>query len=275
MRIAGLDVAIIKKIAIVLAAGSGKRMNSTVAKQYMLLKGKPVLYYSLKVFADSDIDEIIIVTKENSIDYVQNEIVDKYNINKVKAIVAGGKERYHSVYAGLKAVEYPPIKSNPMKKLKGEYIQESMNSRKQEIGEVDEAIYIYVHDGARPFVNQAILERINDAITTNDAVIIGVPSKDTIKLVDGEGYVNDTPDRKFLWQIQTPQIFSYKLISEAYERLIENEELLLQQKISITDDAMVVEKMMDEKVKVIMGDYRNIKITTPEDFLIGENYINE
>ena len=268
-------MAIIKKIAIVLAAGSGKRMNSTVAKQYMLLKGKPVLYYSLKVFADSDIDEIIIVTKENSIDYVQNEIVDKYNINKVKAIVAGGKERYHSVYAGLKAVEYPPIKSNPMKKLKGEYIQESMNSRKQEIGEVDEAIYIYVHDGARPFVNQAILERINDAITTNDAVIIGVPSKDTIKLVDGEGYVNDTPDRKFLWQIQTPQIFSYKLISEAYERLIENEELLLQQKISITDDAMVVEKMMDEKVKVIMGDYRNIKITTPEDFLIGENYINE
>ena len=93
-----------KNVGIVLAAGRGKRMHTTVQKQYLLLCGKPVLYYSLKVFQDCPfIDELILVTGKDEIDYCQEEIVRKFNLDKVKKIVPGGKERYHSVYEGLKA----------------------------------------------------------------------------------------------------------------------------------------------------------------------------
>ena len=224
-----------KTTAIVLAAGSGKRMNSKVHKQYLLLKEKPILYYSLKAFEDSVIDEIILVVGEGEIDFCQKDIVERYGIQKVRIIVEGGKERYHSVYEGLKAA-----------------------------GGAD---YVLIHDGARPFVTQSIIERTLSAVYEYKACVVGMPVKDTIKIIDEDSYAKETPDRSHIWLVQTPQAFSYPLIFDAYSRM------LMQEDIGITDDAMVVERMTECKVKLIEGSYQNIKITTPEDLDIAEVYL--
>lgn len=226
-----------KTTAIVLAAGSGKRMNSKVHKQYLLLKEKPILYYSLKAFEDSVIDDIILVVGEGEIDFCQKDIIQKYGFQKVRAVVEGGKERYHSVYEGLKAVE--------------------------------ETDYVLIHDGARPFVSQAIIERTLTAVCEYKACVVGMPVKDTIKIIDEYGCAKETPDRSHVWMVQTPQAFSYSLIFDAYSRM------LIQEDVGITDDAMVVERMTDYKVKLIEGSYQNIKITTPEDLDVAEVYLGK
>ena len=225
-----------KTTAIVLAAGAGKRMNSKVQKQYLLLKEKPVLYYSLKAFEESQVEDIILVVGAGEIEYCQKEIIEKYGIQKVRAIVAGGKERYHSVYEGLKAA-----------------------------GQTD---YVLIHDGARPFVSQAIIERTIAAVSEYKACVVGMPVKDTIKIADEAGYAKETPNRSRVWMVQTPQAFSYSLIYDAYTRMLQQEDS------AITDDAMVVERMTDYKVKLIAGSYQNIKITTPEDLDVANVYLN-
>lgn len=227
-----------KNVAIVLAAGQGKRMNSKVQKQYLLIKGKPVLYYTLKAFEESDrISEIVLVTGKDEIEYCRKEIVEKYGFKKVDKITAGGKERYHSVYEGLKVIE--------------------------------NADYVLIHDGARPFVDEGIIERACEAVKIHQACVVGMPVKDTIKISDEEGFAKQTPDRRRIWQVQTPQTFSYSLIKEAYEKL------LMEEPDGITDDAMVVETMTDHKVKLVEGSYQNIKITTPEDLKIAEVFCDE
>lgn len=224
-----------KVTAIVLAAGSGKRMNSKVHKQYLLIDGKPVLYYSLNAFEESDVDNVVLVVGADEIEYCKKEIVERYGFGKVCAIVEGGKERYHSVYEGLKAA-----------------------------GETD---YVLIHDGARPFLTQDIIKRTIASVVEHRACVVGMPVKDTIKIVDNETYAKDTPDRANVWQVQTPQAFSYELVYDAYTRMLASDES------GITDDAMVVERMTDYKVKLIEGSYRNIKITTPEDLLVAEAYL--
>ena len=224
-----------KVTAIVLAAGSGKRMNSKVHKQYLLIDGKPVLYYSLNAFEESDVDNVVLVVGADEIEYCKKEIVERYGFGKVCAIVEGGKERYHSVYEGLKAA-----------------------------GETD---YVLIHDGARPFLTQDIIKRTIVSVVEHRACVVGMPVKDTIKIVDNETYAKDTPDRANVWQVQTPQAFSYELVYDAYTRMLASDES------GITDDAMVVERMTDYKVKLIEGSYRNIKITTPEDLLVAEAYL--
>ena len=226
-----------KTTAIILAAGSGKRMNTKVHKQYLLLKGKPVLYYSLKEFEESSIDDIILVVGAGEIDFCRKEIVEQYGFKKVRAIVEGGKERYHSVYEGLKATSATD--------------------------------YVLIHDGARPFVSQIIIDRALHAVCEYKACVVGMPVKDTIKIVDEETFAKETPSRSNVWQVQTPQAFSYSLIYDAYTKL------LAQEDTAITDDAMVVERMTECKVKLIEGSYQNIKITTPEDLLIAEVYLAE
>lgn len=233
-----------RQVAIVLAAGTGKRMNSAVAKQYILLKDKPVLYYSLKQFEDSFVDDIILVTGD--ISYCQNEIVDKYGFQKVRKIVSGGAERYHSVHEGLKAVE--------------------------SILEGKEAC-VYIHDGARPFINEEILLRAKESVETYGSGVVGMPVKDTIKIVDDEQFTISTPNRKRVWQMQTPQSFLFSKVKPAYDKLLLQEEALLKQGVAITDDAMVVELLGDIKVKLVEGSYRNIKITTPEDLLVAESFL--
>lgn len=224
-----------KYAAIVLAAGSGKRMNSKVHKQYLIIQDRPVLYYSLKAFEDSAVDEIVLVVGKGEEEFCRKEIVDKYGISKVKAIVEGGKERYHSVFEGLK--------------------------------QTSDADYVLIHDGARPFVNQDIIRRCMQEVQKYQACVVGMPVKDTIKIADEEGYAKQTPDRKNVWMIQTPQTFSYALIYEAYEEMLKTEDT------AITDDAMVLERIKGKKSKLIEGSYRNIKITTPEDLLIANVYL--
>lgn len=230
-----------KTTAIVLAGGRGKRMNSTVPKQFLMIKGKPVLYYSLKAFEDSFIDSVILVAAEDDMEYCQKEIVDQYGFTKVTAIVAGGKERYHSVLNGIKAA-----------------------------GECD---YIFIHDGARPFVTQDMLVRLLETVKESHACVAGMPVKDTIKIADDNGFIATTPKRELVWMIQTPQVFDFALIKKAYLKLEKDEYSLLQKGISITDDAMVVEMLLGEKVKLVEGSYQNIKITTPEDLAIAEGFL--
>lgn len=221
--------------AIVLAAGSGSRMKSRVKKQYRMLGGYPTLYYALKAFQEhSKIQEIILVCGEEEMAYCREQMVERYAFTKVTRIVPGGKERYHSVHAGLKAAE--------------------------------DCGYVLIHDGARPFVDAAMIDRIFSELEHCQACVAGMPVKDTIKLSREDGYVESTPPRERLWMVQTPQAFSYALIRNAYDQLEEDPP----QGVKITDDAMVAEFFAHVPVKLVEGSYENIKITTPEDLLLAE-----
>lgn len=225
-------------VAVVLAAGRGSRMQSVVQKQYLHIGGKPVLYYSLKQFEDFDgVDEIILVTGENEIEYCREEIVNTYNLKKVTSIIPGGIERYHSVYEGLCAAK--------------------------------ECDYVFIHDGARPFLDRSILERVLEAVREYRACVVGMPVKDTIKIADGNQFAVQTPDRSSLWMVQTPQVFEYGLIKDAYVRMMEAGIA------GVTDDAMVLERMSGMQVKLVEGSYQNIKITTPEDLLVAEAFLKQ
>lgn len=231
-----------KNIAIVLAAGSGKRMQSDVKKQYMELLGKPVLYYCMNVFENSDlIDEIILVTSNEDISYCKEEIIAKYGFTKVTAIVTGGKERYDSVMNGLEAI--------------------------------DKCDCVLIHDGARPFVNEEMLIRLTDSVNECKTAVAAMPSKDTVKIVDDDNIVISTPNRNTVWNIQTPQAFDFLLIKDAYAKMKSSKQELETKGIKITDDAMVCENFSSAKVRLVEGSYKNIKITTPEDMMLAEMYL--
>lgn len=224
-------------------------MNTTIAKQYLLLAGKPVLYYSLACFQQSDrIEDIILVVGSGQEDYVREQLTEKYHLTKVRQIVPGGKERYDSVRNGLKALQ------------EGKE-QESENES-----------YVLIHDGARPFLTQEIIDRVCREVLTEKACAVGMPVKDTIKITNEEGYVTATPDRRRVWQVQTPQAFDLKLICEAYQNWEDSDE---KDGFCITDDAGMVERFTGQKVKMVEGSYRNIKITTPEDLEIGERFLSQ
>lgn len=228
-----------KITAIVLAAGSGSRMKSKTKKQFMEIKGKPVIWYSLFEFEKSRVDEIILVTGKEDIDYCKKEIVEKYNLKKIKNVVAGGSERYESVYNGLKEVT----------------------------GNI-----VLIHDGARPLINNEIIERSIEGTIKSDACVVGVPVKETIKRANKEGYIIDTPNRSELWITQTPQSFKTDLVKMAYKKMKEELEKG-NTTLNITDDAMVVEEFTTNQVRFVQGDYKNIKVTTPEDIDIAELFI--
>ena len=222
--------------AIVLAAGRGRRMGTKTAKQYLELQGKPVLAYALEVFEQSSvIDDILLITGEDHIDYCKKEICEKYGIKKVSAVAPGGKERYESVWKALCILK-----------------------------ERGQSGYVMIHDGARPFLTEDILERVYRQVQTYKACVVGMPVKDTIKLIDKDGQITESPDRSFVWQAQTPQAFAIPLIIEAFEKQMKED------CSHITDDAMVVERQMGVPVYMVEGSYRNIKITTPEDLMIAQ-----
>lgn len=237
--------------AIVLAAGSGSRMKSSVAKQFMLLNGKPLIWYALQAVEQSElIDDCILVTGAGDIPYVEREIVEKYSFSKVDSVTAGGSERCFSV---AKALQF--IASGNMR-----------------VPNYDG--YVFIHDGARPFLTQEILQNTYEAVQKYHACVAAVPSKDTIKIADEEGFAAATPARRLVWSIQTPQVFDIQLITKAYQELIDRQEIL-QQGITVTDDASVVELFTDTKVKLVTASYENIKITTPEDIIIAESMIRQ
>lgn len=240
--------------AIVLAAGSGRRMKSDVAKQYMPLGGRPLIWYALHAIEESSvIDDCILVACQEDVlnGYVSEQIVERYGFHKVDTIVAGGKERYDSVYQALKVIA------------------------DEDMALPNKDGYIFIHDGARPFLTEDILKRCLAEVERTGACVAGMPVKDTIKIADGEGYAAQTPDRALLWQIQTPQVFETTLITEAYEKLMREKERLTAAGIQITDDAGVVETLMERPVKLVEGSYRNIKVTTPEDIAVAEAFISQ
>ena len=216
--------------AIVLAGGRGKRMGCAKSKQYIELNGRPILYYTLKRFIDNkNIDKIILVVAEDELQYCKEEVLDKYNL-AVDSIAFGGKERQDSVYNGLLKAEGSEI--------------------------------VLIHDGARPFVSEKIIDDGIKYAKIHGAAAPGVMPKDTIKIKDAEGFSIETPDRSNLVAVQTPQVFSYNVILDCHKKVKENN-------LVVTDDTMVVENF-GNKVYLYEGEYTNIKITTPEDLILAQ-----
>ena len=218
-----------KSAAIIVAGGKGKRMGTDISKQFIQVKNKPILAYTIEKFIESNLfEEIIVVLPENQLSYFEKEIKDKYfSRNEIKT-VAGGVERQNSVFNGLKMI-----------------------SKNTDI--------VAIHDGVRPFIKTQDIEKTIKAAYKEGACILGVPVKDTIKECDTDKNVINTLDRKTLWAIQTPQTFKYNIIMEAYIKAEKSGFIG-------TDDASVVEKA-GYKVVVTEGSYENIKITTIEDLI--------
>ena len=222
-----------KVLAVVLAAGSGSRMQSKVKKQYLTLGDKPVLVHTLLAFEQSGVDEIMLVVGKGEEDYVREDIVEAYGITKVKKIICGGRERFDSSYCAIKAAD-PSVS------------------------------YIMIQDGARAFITKELIDRSIADVKEYGTSIMAVPSKDTIKVVDQEGFAVSTPDRSSLWLIQTPQTFLLSEIRDAYDKMMQEPH------DHVTDDAMVMEHYGSRRVKMTMGSYENIKITTPDDLILGQ-----
>lgn len=220
---------------VVAAAGMGKRMKADINKQFLLLEDKPIVAHTINQFEKNEnIDEIVIVVKDEEVDYCKSEVIEKYNFKKIKAVVKGGSERQESVYNGLINCD---------------------NSTE----------IVLIHDGVRPFITLSEIDSLISETLINDACVTGVRVKDTIKVVDDSGIIIDSPDRSKLWAVHTPQCFSYNLILKAHQYAREKN-------ILATDDSMLVEKLGRE-VKMIEGSYDNIKITTPEDLFVAENIL--
>ncbi len=223
---------------ILLAAGSGLRMGTDTRKQYIDVGGYPLIYYPLKVFEESGAGEIILVVPPGDCDYVRRDIVEKYHIKNVTKIVEGGAERYLSVYEGLKQVTLP---------------------------------YVLVHDGARACITKEVIQDVVKASEEYKACEAAIMSVDTVKIADEEGFVKMTPPRQQVWSIQTPQGFETKLLRDAY-RIVFEKELTA----GLTDDAMLVERAFPERrIRLVMGDDRNIKVTTPKDLPIVERILSD
>ena len=222
--------------AVIVAAGKGRRMGTEISKQFLPLCGKEILAHTVEKFEKAAcIRDIILVTGGDALQDVR-QMVQEYGWKKIISVTEGGKERQDSVFLGLQQVP-------------------------------QDTEIVLIHDGVRPFVTEEILERSIAAAKETGGCVAGVPAKDTIKVCDAEGFAIATPDRSTLRQIQTPQTFRRKEILAAYEKAKADGFLG-------TDDASVAEPS-GFPVRVIMGSYRNIKITTKEDLLIGAAFLKE
>lgn len=221
--------------AIILAGGKGKRMRSAISKQFIDIKGKPIIYYTLKKFSENKkIDNIIVVLPEDEVKYFKENILKKYEL-RINKIVIGGKERQDSVYNALK----------------------SLKNSSTDI--------LLIHDGARPFISERIINEGIKFAEIYGAAAPGVMPKDTIKVKNEKNFSVDTPNRANLVSIQTPQVFKFDEILECHEKIRYNGE-------KVTDDTMVVEKY-GYSVYLYDGEYTNIKVTTPEDLILAERLI--
>jgi 2-C-methyl-D-erythritol 4-phosphate cytidylyltransferase len=223
-------------IAIIPAAGMGKRMGAGINKQYLLLNEKPIVAHTIALFENAPIiDDIYLVIPEPEIPFCREHVVERYGFAKIRRIVPGGAERQNSVLNGLRVVE---------------------DARDDDL--------ILIHDGVRPFVPIHVIEKALAVARSHDGALVAVPAKDTIKIVV-DGIIRETPPRENLWLAQTPQAFRYGVIRAAHE--IADAEGFLG-----TDDAMLVERL-GKDIHVVLGDYRNIKITTPEDLILAEAFL--
>jgi 2-C-methyl-D-erythritol 4-phosphate cytidylyltransferase len=220
-----------KTAAVIVSAGKGLRLPGEKKKQFLSLQGKPILCHTLDPFEDCpSIDFIHVVVGQEDMTYTLQEIVEAYGYRKISQIVPGGKLRQESVKNGI----------------------ESLSS------EVD---IVVIHDGVRPFVTQRMIEESIRGARQFKAVVLAMPVKETIKMAGPDRTVLKTLDRESLWQIQTPQTFQLDLIRQALHKAIEDGFIG-------TDDASLVERI-GGKVHILPGSYTNIKITTPEDLILG------
>ncbi len=219
---------------LITAAGRGTRFGGNVNKQFTALAGRPILAWTIEAFHRIGwIENILLVVPEDWLEFVAVDIVDKFRFEKIRKIVAGGKERQDSVYAGLQALE-PSCE------------------------------WVMIHDGVRPFIREKTVRAVIEEAVKSDAAIIGFPSRDTIKR-GKDTTVTGTEDRRHLWLVQTPQVFRVSLLKEAYQRAF-------QDRLLHTDDAGLVEHL-GRPVKLVEGDYFNIKITTSEDIRAAERLL--
>jgi 2-C-methyl-D-erythritol 4-phosphate cytidylyltransferase len=228
---------VFKSIALIPAAGMGKRMGASINKQYLQLNGLPIVARTISVFERSPlIDAIYLVIPAEEIPYCQEHVVDACGFKKIAAIVPGGKERQNSVMNGLNAMR----------------------------GNVADNDVILIHDGVRPLVTEAMLGESIAVARIRDGALVAVPGKDTMKTVR-DGIVVNTPKRENLWHAQTPQSFRFGIIHAAH--LSAEADGFIG-----TDDASLIERTGGD-VCIVQGDYRNIKITTPEDLLLAEAFL--
>ena len=217
------------------AAGQGKRMQAGMNKVFMSLGGIPILLRTLLKYSScGEIDQMVVVVADYEVEFVRTMLKKVPGLKPYK-VVAGGSERQYSVLNGIRSVQ----------------------------GRDDDIIL--VHDAARPFVSHKVILDTIYAVKQYGGAIAAVPAKNTIKICDPYGMVEDTPDRSCLWEVQTPQGFQREILLEAYDQA-------LAEGFLGTDDASLVERL-GRSVRVVESDYKNIKITTPEDILIGEAFI--
>ncbi len=224
-------------IAIIPAAGSGKRIGTDIPKQFLSIGSKPLVVFTLEAFEQAAlIDAVILVVPESEISFCEENIVRAHGLKKVIAIVSGGKRRQDSVRKGLEAT-------------RGRYP------------------IVVIHDGARPFVEPELIDNVVEKAKKYRAVIAGVPARDTIKLVDSSGIIEKTLHRQTIWLAQTPQAFYYEDIARAHQKALDGNWG------ELTDDAAFVERI-GIPVKVVMGSDKNIKVTTPADLELARFFID-
>ncbi|MFH1077043.1 MAG: 2-C-methyl-D-erythritol 4-phosphate cytidylyltransferase [Pseudomonadota bacterium] len=222
-------------VGIIVAAGKGERMSGPVRKQYRFLGPFPMLVHSLFAFEQSRlINSIILVVDPSDLEFCRTQILGPYQFQKTVQITPGGETRQRSVYNGLKLV-------------------------------TKNCDIVVVHDGARPLVSQFVIDKSVEIAREFGACIVAVPAHDTIKLVE-DHFVQTTLPRNQVWIAQTPQTFKRGLIIEAHERA-------LKEGVKGTDDAALIERL-GFKVRVLQGDYRNIKITTLSDLKVADAFLN-
>ncbi len=232
-----MDPTQMRTVAIIPAAGSGKRMPGSISKQYLPLNGIPILARTLMVFQCSPmIHDVLLVVPSDEIEFATRTIIEKYGISKVSQVLPGGKERQDSVKKGLDAVG-------------------------------DNYDIVLIHDGVRPFISEELIRLAVIEACQGEAVTTGVPVKDTVKVVDQDGWILETPNRSRLWLTQTPQAFKREVIKKAYRSAYDDH-------FYGTDDAVLVERI-GVRVKMLPGSHENIKITTKDDLLFAESFMND
>jgi len=219
-----------KNYAIILASGSGERMNLSLPKQFMELEGKTVIEYTVEAFEkNNNIHEIILVTNPHYRKLTE-EILSKKNYKKISKILKGGKIRRESSFIGTASIE-------------------------------EDDASVLIHDGARPFVSQRIINNCLEALKKHAAVTVALPCVDTIIKIDEENFIESTLDRKYIMRVQTPQGFRAGLIKKAHAMALKEENL------EVTDDCSLIKRYNLSEIYTVPGEERNIKITRPEDIL--------
>ncbi|HWP98338.1 MAG TPA: 2-C-methyl-D-erythritol 4-phosphate cytidylyltransferase [Syntrophomonadaceae bacterium] len=222
---------------VIAAAGTGSRMRARVNKPFLMLHSRPVLAYSLDLFERSPlVKEVVIVAHVQEIDYCKTEVVKKFGFQKVHNVVAGGATRQESVGRGLRTIK-------------------------------EDTAFVAVHDGARPLLTATLLDELYQAAVRWGAAVPGIPVRDTLKTIEKDDFVGKTLDRSHIIAIQTPQVFGFTALQQAYQ-------MARDQQFEATDDAALFERYIG-RVRIVPGNYRNLKITTPEDLIIAECFLNQ